>query len=68
MVTAIDIACMQIIQAEKKVDSAHYHLANPPLAKPRPPLEDARFHLVERNIAMTQIGFDYYANLVTYRV
>lgn len=68
MVTPLDVACMQIIHAENRVDHAHYHLADPAREKPRPMLEAATFHLVDRNISMTQIGFDYYANLVTYRI
>ena len=68
MITPIDICCMQIIEAEKRPDKVHYHLTNPPLPHPRSPLEEATFHLVERNVAYNQIGFDYYANLVTYRI
>lgn len=68
MTTAVDIACMQIIQGETRVDKAHYHLTNPPQSHPRQMLEEANFHLVDRNISMNQIGFDYYSNVVTYRV
>lgn len=68
MVTPLDVVCMQIIEAEKRPQEVHYHLANPPLAKPRPVLEEANFHIVDRAIGMSQIGFDYYANIVTYRV
>lgn len=68
MITPLDVVCMQIIQAEKRVDSAHYHLENPPLQKPRHIFEEANFHLVDRTISMSQIGFDYYANVVTYRI
>lgn len=68
MITPLDITCMQIIQGETKVDKAHYHLADPPLSHPGPVLEEANFHLVERNISLNQVGFDYYSNLVTYRV
>lgn len=68
MITPIDVVCMQIIEAEKKVETVHYHLADPPAAKPRPMLEEANFHIVDRSISMNQIGFDYYANVVTYRV
>lgn len=68
MITPIDVVCMQIIDAEKRVEHVHYHLNNPPLAHPRSPLEEATFHLVDRNISYNQIGFDYYANTVTYRV
>ena len=68
MITAIDIACMQIIQGEKKPEHIHYHLQDPMPSKPVHIFEEANFHLVDRNIAMSQIGFDYYANIVTYRV
>lgn len=68
IVTAMDVACLQVIQASDKVDRAHYHVDNPPEAHPRQLLEEANFHLVDRNIAMSQIGFDYYTNIVTYRV
>lgn len=68
MITPLDVVCMAIIVAEKKVDEAHYHLANPPLNKPRHIFEEANFHLVDRTIGMSQIGFDYYDNIVTYRV
>lgn len=59
---------MQIIDAENRVDKAHYHIDDPPAAKPRPMLEEANFHIVDRVIGMGQIGFDYYANIVTYRI
>lgn len=68
MITPIDVICMQIIDAENRVDKAHYHLDNPPLPHPRSPMEEATFHLVEHNIAYDQIGFDYYSNTVTYRI
>ncbi|MBD5553470.1 MAG: hypothetical protein HDQ44_03945 [Desulfovibrio sp.] len=68
MITPLDAVCLQLIQAARRVEEAHYHLANPPLSHPRPLMDEANFHLVERNISMGQIGFDYYSNLVTYRV
>lgn len=68
MITPVDVICMQIITAEKRPVEAHYHLANPPDPHPRSPLEEAAFHLVDRTIAYNQIGFDYYANVVTYRI
>ena len=68
MITPLDAVCLQMIQAERRVEEAHYHLANPPLSHPRPLMDEANFHLVERNISMGQIGFDYYANIVTYRI
>lgn len=68
MITPIDIVCMQIIEAARKPETVHYHLADPARAKPRSMLEEANFHLVERAITMKQIGFDYYNNIVTYRV
>lgn len=68
MITPIDAICLQMLQAERRPDEAHYHLANPPLAHPRPIMDEANFHLVDRQITMDQIGFDYYYNIVTYRV
>lgn len=68
IVTATDIACLQVIQAADKVDRAHYHIENPPQPHPRQMLEEANFQLVNRNISMNQVGFDYYSNIVTYRV
>ncbi len=68
MITPIDAICMQIIDAEKRVDEAHYHLADPPSPHPRSPLEEAAFHIVSREISYNQIGFDYYANTITYRI
>lgn len=59
---------MQIIDAEKRVDSAHYHIANPPLPHPRSPLEEATFHLVNRAITLNQAVFDYYDNTLSFRV
>ncbi len=68
MVTPLNVACLQLLNAAERVDEAHYHLVKAPQAYPRQSLEEANFHLVERNIAMSQIGFDYYSNIVTYRV
>lgn len=68
MITPLDVVCMQILQAEKRVDTVHYHVTDPPAARPRPLLDEANFHLVDRQIEMSQIGFDYYANIVTYRI
>lgn len=68
MITPIDVVCLQMIHAERYGDEAHYHLANPPLSHPRPPLEEANFHIVDRTISLNQIGFDYYDNIVTYRL
>lgn len=68
MITPLDTACMQIIQAERRPDEAHYHLADPPVNHPRPIMDEANFHLVDRSIGMNQVGFDYYDNVVTYRV
>lgn len=68
MITPIDIICLQMYHSNHRVDEAHYHLANPPLPHPRSLMEEANFHLVDRNIEMRQIGFDYYYNIVTYRV
>lgn len=68
MVTPLDAVCLQMIQASRRVDEAHYYLADPPRPHPRQMIEEANFHLIERNISMNQIGFDYYSNIVTYRV
>lgn len=68
MITPLDVVCLQVINAANSRDEAHYHLANPPLAHPRSPLEEAPFHIVDRAITMSQIGFDYYENIVVYRV
>lgn len=68
MVTPIDAVCLQMIQAARRVDEAHYHLVQPTISPPRTMLDEANFHLVERNISLNQIGFDYYSNIVTYRV
>lgn len=68
MVTPLDAVCLQMIQAAQKTQEVHYHLANPPLSHPRSMLEEANFHLVDRHIRMSQIGFDYYHNIVTYRI
>lgn len=68
MVTPLDAACLQMIQASRRVDEAHYHLADPPLTHPRPVMDEVNFHLVNRNITLNQIGFDYYQNIVTYRI
>ena len=68
MLTPLDVACTQIIQAAKRVDEAHYQLKDPPSAQPRPMTEEANFHLINRTIALNQIGFDYYDNIVVYRV
>lgn len=59
---------MQIISAEKKVDAAHYHLNDAALQRPRHIMDEANFHLINRQIKMKQIGFDYYDNIVTYRI
>lgn len=68
MITPIDAICLQMIHAERDVEHVHYHLDDPPRAHPRAPLEEANFHLVERAITFDQIGFDYYDNVVVYRV
>ena len=68
MITPTDIACMQIIQAEKRVDEAHYHIANPPQPHPRSPLEEANFHIVDRAVTLNQAMFDYYDNILSFRV
>lgn len=68
MITPLDAVCLQMIQAERRVDAAHYHLADPPLLHAPRIMDEANFQLVSRNIGMNQIGFDYYYNIVTYRV
>lgn len=68
MITPLDAVCLQMIQMSQRVDEAHYHLANPPASHPRSIMDEANFHLINRHIKMTQIGFDYYANIVTYRI
>ena len=59
---------MQILQAEERVDRAHYHIANPPQPHPRSPLEEANFHIVDRAVTLDQAVFDYYDNILSFRV
>lgn len=68
MITPLDCVCMQIIVAERRVDEAHYHLNDAALQRPRHIMDEANFHLINRQIKMKQIGFDYYNNIVTYRI
>lgn len=68
MITPIDVVCLQLIHCAHRGDEAHYHLENPPLPRPRMPADEANFHIVDRAITLSQIGFDYYDNIVTYRV
>ncbi len=68
MITPIDVICLQMIHATNKVESAHYHLEYPPMAKPNHIMDEANFHLINRSIQYDQIGFDYYDNIVVYRV
>ena len=68
MITPIDCICLQMIQAANRVDEAHYHLTDPPHFHPRTMLEEATFHVTERAVSLKQIGFDYYSNIVTYRI
>lgn len=68
MITPIDIVCLHMAWAARGPDEAHYHLADPQRARPRPMAEAANFHIVDRTIGLAQIGFDYYDNIVTYRV
>ncbi|MBD5417756.1 MAG: hypothetical protein HDR50_08905 [Desulfovibrio sp.] len=67
MVTPIEVVCLQMASSARG-DEAHYHLADPQRAKPRPMTEMANFHIVDRTISLAQIGFDFYDNIVTYRV
>lgn len=62
------VGIQQIVKADNSAQEAHYHLSDPPNPHPRQMLEEANFHLVDRHIGMNQIGFDYYSNVVTYRV
>lgn len=68
MITPIDAINYTIAHANRIPDEAHYYLASLPLQDNRPLMDQANFHLVDRNISMSQIGFDYYSNVVTYRV
>lgn len=68
MITPIDVVCMQIIESSRRGDEAHYHLAHPIYPHHRSPVDEANFHIVDRTISLAQIGFDYYDNVVTYRV
>lgn len=68
MVTPIEVVCLQMASTARVPDEAHYHLADPQRAKPRPMMEMANFHIVDRTISLAQIGFDFYDNIVTYRV
>lgn len=68
MIQAIDAIRLIIAHADRVPDEAHYHLGDPPLAHARPIMEEAIFHIVDRTIALGQMGFDYYNNIVTYRV
>lgn len=68
MIQPVDAIRLIIAHADRSPAEAHYHLADPPLAHPRPIMEEAIFHIVDRNISLGQIGFDYYSNIVTYRV
>lgn len=68
MLTPIDAINYTIAHANRAVEEAHYYLASLPLQDNRPLMDQANFHLVDRTISMSQIGFDYYSNVVTYRV
>lgn len=68
MVTPIEVVCLQMSVSAAGPHEAHYHLADPQRAKPRPMMEMANFHIVDRTISLAQIGFDFYDNIVTYRV
>lgn len=69
MITPLDVVCLHLIHAEKfHVPEAHYHLADAAVEHPRYLMDEANFHLINRAITMDQIGFDYYDNVVVYRV
>lgn len=68
MITPIEVVFLRTWHESLAPHHAHYHLENPPLPHHRSPIDEANFHIIDRNISMSQIGFDYYANVVTYRV
>ena len=65
MISPIDAINYTMAHVSKIPDEAHYYLASLPLQDNRPLMDQANFHLVDRNISMSQIGFDYYYNIVT---
>ncbi|MDO5484072.1 MAG: hypothetical protein Q4F27_04105 [Desulfovibrionaceae bacterium] len=66
MITPLDLIYQAASQPEPV--EAHYHLAARQVYTGPDAVEMANFHLINRNIDMNQIGFDYYYNVVTYRV
>lgn len=66
MITPLDLV-YQAANHSPPVE-AHYHLASSHVHAGPDVIEMANFHLINRNIDMGQIGFDYYYNIVTYRV
>lgn len=68
MITPIDAINYAIAHSERSIQEVHYHLAYLPLEDNRPLMDEANFHIIDRNISMSQIGFDYYYNVVTYRI
>ena len=68
MITAYEQIYHAASHADPIVREAHYHLASQPASCNHATLEQATFHLVSRNISMSQIGYDHYYNIVTYRV
>lgn len=68
MITPIDAIHLTIAHASLVPLEAHYHLADLPMPHHRSVIDEANFHIIDRTIGNAQIGFDYYDNIVTYRV
>ena len=68
MISPIDAIDYAIAHSGRIPDEAHYYLATLPLQDNRPLMDQANFHIVDRTIGTSQIGFDYYYNIVTYRI
>lgn len=68
MISPIGAIEYAVAHSVRVPDEAHYYLAALPLEDSRPLMDEANFHIVNRTIGMSQIGFDYYYNIVTYRV
>ena len=68
MITPLDLIYQAAGHADPIVREAHYHLASQHVSRNVGILEQANFHLINRTIEMSQIGYDHYYNIVTYRV
>ena len=68
MVTVKDALYQMIINSIKPPREAHYHLTYYKFHDSPMIMDMANFHIVDRTISMSQIGFDHYRNVVTYRV